>query len=139
VSPASKVLSAAGLLLMALLAPIAPGCHCSQGSEPDKNPDYDPTSPDGLAKPPPTPEEAAGMTRQELKDYKIKLAHELCDDAYQHINVVHGRDAQDSTDKMAIGVRGQCIMKGNNAWYKCQAKAETVDALATCNKLFLSN
>jgi len=123
------------LRVLVLAAPFAAGCHSSRGSEPDRNPDYNPTSASGLAKPPPTPAEAVGMTEQEFRDYRIHVAHELCDKAFEHINILNGKPPTDS-NPVAVMLRGACITQGNNAWYKCQLNAQTRAELAVCNQRF---
>jgi hypothetical protein len=123
------------LRVLVLAAPFAAGCHCSHGSEPDKSPDYNPTSPDGLAAAPPTQAQNLGMTELEFRDYRIRLAHELCDKAFEHINVIHGKPPTDA-NPVAVMLRGACITQGNNAWYKCQLKATTTEELAVCNQRF---
>jgi hypothetical protein len=133
VSLESKILR--HLRVLVLAAPFAAGCHCSHGSEPEKSPDYNPTSPDGLAALPPTPAQNVGMTEQEFRDYRIHIAHELCDTAFQHINVINGKPPTDA-NPVAVMLRGACITQGNNAWYKCQLKAETKPELAICNQRF---
>jgi hypothetical protein len=129
----SRVLK--NLRFLVFLAPFAAGCHCSHASEPEKSADYNPTSSSGLAKPPPTPAQNLGMTEQEFKDYRIHLAHELCDQAFEHINVLNGKPPTDS-NPVAVMLRGACITQGNNAWYKCQLKAQTKEELAVCNQRF---
>jgi hypothetical protein len=120
-----------------LVAPLAAGCTCTHGSEPDKAPGFDPTSPDGLAKAPPTPSEQANMTEQEFRDFRVHVAHDLCDLAFEHINVIDGKDPTDPNNVHAKMLRGACITEGNNAWYKCQLAAQTKEDLRVCNNRFM--
>ena len=76
------------------------------------------------------------MTEQEFRDMHIHLAHEMCDQVFQKVNVINGKPPDDP-NPLARMQRGACITQGNGAWYKCLLKAETPADLAVCNKRFM--
>jgi len=125
-----------GAYAVALAFAAGAGCTCSHGSEPEKSADYHPTSPDGLAASPPSSAQAAGMTAQEYRDVHIHVPHELCNQAFERINVINGKPPGDG-NALAKMQYGACVTNGNKAWYKCLLAAETPADLSVCNKRFM--
>jgi hypothetical protein len=70
----------------------------------------------------------------ELRDSRLHLAHEQCEEGAKRINVLEGNAP---TDPKGIRIIGMCLRRGNVAWYKCIVGAATRAQAATCNRRLL--
>jgi hypothetical protein len=75
------------------------------------------------------------MTDDELRDSRIKVGHEMCEEGAKRINELQGLSP---TDKQGIKFIGACLQRGNAAWYKCLVQATTRVEAGTCNRRFLT-
>ncbi len=72
----------------------------------------------------------------ELRDSRLHLAHELCEDGARRINQLAGRDPNDAQG--AMRTMSVCLRHGNVAWHKCILRATTSEQAATCNRRLLT-
>jgi hypothetical protein len=75
------------------------------------------------------------MTDDELRDSRVKVGHEMCEEGAKRINELQGLSP---TDKQGIKFIGVCLQRGNAAWYKCLVQATTRLEAGTCNRRFLT-
>jgi len=76
----------------------------------------------------------AGVTPQELRNWKTRIDTELCSKAGERLNTLDGRAP---TDPKAINTVSLCLQYGNVAWYKCLLEAKDVTEAKSCNVRFL--
>jgi hypothetical protein len=70
----------------------------------------------------------------EMRESRVHLAHELCEQAAKHVNEIEGRTP---TDPKGINTITMCLGHGNVAWYKCILRASKHDDVGTCNRRLL--
>jgi hypothetical protein len=75
------------------------------------------------------------LDEHELRDSRIHIAHEECEEGAKRINVLEGKDP---TDPSAMRFIGSCLRHGNVAWYKCILRATTRLEAGTCNRRLLN-
>ena len=73
---------------------------------------------------------------RELRDSRMQLAHELCEDGARRVNELAGRDRNDPQG--AMRTMSVCLRHGNVAWYKCILRASSSDQAAACNRRLLT-
>lgn len=75
------------------------------------------------------------LDEMELRESRIHVGHEQCEEGAKRINVLEGKPP---TDPSALHFIGSCLRHGNMAWYKCILKAGTREQAGTCNRRLLS-
>ena len=75
------------------------------------------------------------MSESELRDFRMHIAHEQCEDGAKLYNTLQGLSPTDPKGTMIVSV---CLRAGNLAWYKCMLSAKTKDDGQTCTRRFLN-
>jgi hypothetical protein len=70
----------------------------------------------------------------ELRESRMHIGHEECEEGVKRINVLEGKPA---TDPGALHFIGSCLAHGNVAWYKCIVRAQNKDEARACNRRLL--
>jgi hypothetical protein len=76
------------------------------------------------------------LNDKELRDSRLRLAHELCEEGARRINQLAGKDPNDAQG--AMRTMSVCLRHGNVAWYKCVLAATTSDQAAMCSRRLLT-
>lgn len=76
------------------------------------------------------------LTDTEIRDSRVHLAHELCEEGARRINQLAGKDPNDAQG--AMRTMSVCLRHGNIAWYKCILRASTSDQAASCSRRLLT-
>jgi hypothetical protein len=76
------------------------------------------------------------LNEAELRDSRLHLAHELCEDGARRINELAGRDRDDPQG--AMRTMSVCLRHGNVAWYKCILRAASTEQASACNRRLLT-
>ncbi len=80
----------------------------------------------------------APLTDLEMRESRITLSHEQCEDGAQRIASLEAAGKDAGGPQAAMRTVSLCLHYGNVAWYKCVLRAASAEDAHTCTRRLMS-